>query len=103
MYLASARVALSVFEKPSHLLEVARRAARATDRPVLGGVAVFLHGYERTTTDVDLFSDDPEMTAAALSGTGASWDRKGRQHVLDGVPVQIVTSEQTGGPPRRVS
>ena len=93
-------LALSMFEQGSHLIEVARLAADITGSPVLGGVAVFLHGYRRTTEDVDLFVTDTDSAAKAIQAAGARWDETDRQHVLDGVPVHLVTEQQTGSAPR---
>jgi len=90
---------MSLFSDEPHLLDLARRVSAATGAPVLGGIAVFLHGYRRTTEDVDLFADDAERVAAALRELGAEWDAERREHRLDGVPIHIVTANDTGGPP----
>jgi hypothetical protein len=90
--------ALSLLSSESELLELARRVATATGAPVLGGIAVFLHGYRRTTEDIDLQASDPNAVADALRGLGAEWDESNRQFVLDGVPIHLVTDAQTGGP-----
>ena len=58
--------ALGIFSEGSDLLRVAKQAAGATGGPVLGGIAVFLHGYRRTTEDVGLFAAD-----TAKAGTRA--------------------------------
>ena len=94
------QLALGMFEQGSHLIDVARRAARITGSPVLGGVAVFLHGYRRTTEGVDLFVTDTESAAKAIQAAGALWDESARHHALDGVPVHLVTEQQTGSAPR---
>lgn len=98
-----AQLALGMLESDSKLLEVAKAAAEATGAPVLGGVAVFLHGYPRTTADVDLFAEDAKKVGAALRRAGATWNARKREFVLDSVPIQLVTSEQTGGTPEHVS
>jgi len=85
----------------SKLLAVARRLGGVG--PVVGGVAVFLHGYRRTTEDIDVFTDDTARASAALEALGAVWDAVNREHVLDGVPVHLVTVEQTGDAPTHVS
>ncbi|MCL4742526.1 MAG: hypothetical protein KJZ54_10030 [Phycisphaerales bacterium] len=92
-------IALGMLSEGSHLLAVAARAADATNAPVIGGVAVFLHGYRRTTEDVDLFADDPQTAADALRAAGATWDAQRREHTLDGVPIHLVTAAQTGSRP----
>ncbi len=93
-------IALGMLSEGSHPLDVAARAADATNAPVTGGVAVFLHGYRCTTEDVDLFADDPQEAAAdALRAAGATWDAHRRVHALDGVPIHLVTAVETGSRP----
>lgn len=94
-------IALGMLGEGSKLLEVARKACRVG--PVVGGVAVFLHGYRRTTEDVDLFVDDTIDAGEVLEAVGAKWDENARQHVLDGVPVHLVTTQHTGDRPSHVS
>lgn len=93
-------LALEIFEPSSRLLATAERLTAAGLGPVVGGVAVFLHGYRRTTEDVGLFCDDTAAAGRALEALGATWDAERREHVLDGVPVHLVTAAQTGSPPR---
>lgn len=95
-------LALEMLEGGSRILAVAAKVSKETGAPVLGGVAVFLHGYRRTTEDVDVFAVDERSVAEALERLGAAWDAEGRQHVLDGVPVHIVTASQCGAAPREV-
>ena len=62
----------------SPILETARRVtevcrAAGLEAAVIGGVAVFLHGYERTTVDVDAYCADREAVAAALREAGFTW------------------------------
>src|SRR5215213_4187335 len=40
------------------ILSVARSLADRVDAPVLGGIAVYLHGYPRATADLDLYTPD---------------------------------------------
>lgn len=93
---------MSLFGEEPALLLLARKVTQATGAPVLGGIAVFLHGYRRTTQDIDLFSSDPEKTAAVLTRLGARFDAKHREFQLEGVPLQLVTVEQTGSEPAEV-
>jgi len=92
-------IALGMFEPNSRLLAAAGRVSAAVG-PVVGGVAVFLHGYRRTTVDVDVYCEDTAAAAAALEAIGAVWDAQRREHQLDGVPIRLVTSAQTGSAPR---
>src|SRR5437868_3196164 len=74
----------------NHILNLARRLRDVVDAPVLGGIAVYLHGVARATVDLDLYTEDPRATAAQLEAAGARWDRANRAHVLDGVPIHTV-------------
>lgn len=94
-------IALGMLGEGSKLLDVARRVSRVG--PVVGGVAVFLHGYRRTTEDVDLFVTDTGEAARVLESLGAAWDEDRREHVIDGLPVHLVTADQTGDAPGHVS
>ena len=68
---------------------------------VIGGVAVVLHGHVRTTTDIDIFLDQPlETIAALLVAEGFHHDAAGREFVREGVPVHPVTREHVKTPPR---
>lgn len=93
-------IALGIFEENSRLLAAAERVSSAVG-PVVGGIAVFLHGYRRTTEDVDVYCDDAAAAAAALEAMGAEWDAAQREHRLDGVRVHLVTKAQTGDAPRK--
>jgi hypothetical protein len=92
---------LGMLGEDSKLIATARRVSAVA--PVLGGVAVFLHGYRRTTADVDVFADDSERVASALMELGATWDETRREHTLGGIPVHIVTVRETGDEPTRIS
>ncbi|MBS0198747.1 MAG: hypothetical protein JSR77_18525 [Planctomycetes bacterium] len=78
------------------ILDVARRLRGVVDAPVLGGIAVYLHGYARSTTDLDLYTPDREAAAAELEQAGASWDARRREHLLDGVRIHTITPEDAG-------
>lgn len=91
---------MSLLSDDPELLRLARRISAATQAPVLGGIAVFLHGYRRTTDDIDLHASDVDATSRALRELGAEWDPSQREFRLQGVPVHLVTDAQTGGPPR---
>jgi len=80
----------------SHILSVARRIRDVVDAPVLGGIAVYLHGGGRSTVDLDLYTPDRRHTASQLEAAGAVWDKAGREHVLEGVRIHTVTPQEAG-------
>lgn len=80
----------------SVILGVARRLRDTVDAPVLGGIAVILHGYARTTTDLDLYTPDRKATDVQLRAAGARWDTDKREHVLDHVRIHTVTPTDAG-------
>jgi hypothetical protein len=94
---------MSLFSEDPELLRLARRVSEATGAPVVGGIAVFLHGYRRTTQDIDVFAHDARAVASALERIGAHWDDESREFVLEGVPIHLVTEAETGGPPRETT
>jgi hypothetical protein len=78
------------------ILAVARSLREHVKAPVLGGIAVYLHGYPRATTDLDLYTDDRRVTASELESAGARWNAARREHVLDDVPIHMVTPQDAG-------
>ncbi len=92
-------LALSMHEQGSKLLIVAAKVANATGCPVIGGVAVFLHGYRRTTDDVDLLVEDTAQARSAIESIGATWDDKRAEARLEGVPIHLVPISLSGSPP----
>src|SRR5690242_4482571 len=94
--------ALLILEKKGAVLEIARevsqlmRAAGISGR-VIGGVAVVLHGYLRTTNDVDVFVSPPlEPIAALLTSNGFTYDRSKRAFFKRGVAVELVRPDEVG-------
>jgi len=77
----------------TRILEVARSIRDRVDAPVLGGIAVYLHGWARSTIDLDLYTADRRVTADQLEAAGAKWDAAKKEHVLNGVPIHTVTPE----------
>jgi len=73
------------------ILAVARRLRTKVDAPVLGGIAVILHGYPRTTVDLDLYTANRLETDEQLRSAGARWSVSNREHVLDDVRIHTVT------------
>jgi hypothetical protein len=75
------------------ILAVARSLTPRVDAPVLGGIAVYLHGYPRATVDLDRYTPDRRHTAKQLEAAGAKWDTTHPEHVLDEVRIHTVTPE----------
>jgi hypothetical protein len=80
----------------SRILDLARKLRPLVDAPVLGGIAVYLHGVARSTVDLDLYASDRKIIAAQLAAAGARWDSGNREHLLDGVPIHTVTADEAG-------
>lgn len=85
------------------MLALARRVTQASGCPVVGGLAVVLHGWGRYTRDIDIYSTDFKQTHEKLLAAGIEWDAKRREHVVDGVPVHMVGDDSLGGPATRPS
>jgi hypothetical protein len=85
------------------ILDVARTLSSKVNAPVLGGIAVILHGYARTTVDLDLYTEDRNVTDVELRAAGAHWSSVAREHVLDDVRIHTVTPEDARHRVRRVS
>ncbi|MBY0311084.1 MAG: hypothetical protein K2W85_03350 [Phycisphaerales bacterium] len=90
-------------EEHDRIIALARKVTEATGAPVVGGVAVLLHGGGRHTRDIDIYTEDFWATHEKLESAGILWDAKGREHVIAGVPVHMVKSDSLGGEPSRVS
>ena len=98
MITAVAQEALYMLEGKGEILETARRVTQVmrdagVEGGVVGGVAVFLHGYERSTLDVDVYVEDSAALKQALEDAGFYWsDEKREFYYADGVvPVQVLT------------
>lgn len=87
----------------AELLPLARRVTQASGCPVVGGVAVMLHGGGRNTSDIDIYSTDFWATHQQLEAAGILWDSPRREHRVDGVAVHMVGDDSLGGPPKHVS
>lgn len=85
------------------LLPLARRITDATDCPVVGGVAVMLHGGVQNTSDIDIYTEDRWATHEKLEAAGFRWDSKRREHLIGEVAVHMVMADSLGAPPRRIS
>jgi len=98
--------ALLLLEGRGAILDVARHITRVMDAAgmdgaVIGGVAVVLHNYVRTTVGVDLFVPGSlEDVSSALRAAGYRFDAKRREFRKQRVPVHLVSSQQVTTPPR---
>ncbi|MBC8108787.1 MAG: hypothetical protein H7Z14_19540 [Anaerolineae bacterium] len=88
--------AILMLEHRGEVLATARRvSAILRDAKINGaiicGIAVFLHGYERTTTDVDVFVGGPlEAASNAMKRAGLKYNSANREFRWGKVPVQLV-------------
>jgi hypothetical protein len=80
----------------SAILKLARRLTPLVDAPVVGGVAVYLHGVPRATVDLDFYASDLRAAAAQLEAAGAQWIKKQREHVLDGICIHLISTVDAG-------
>lgn len=97
------REALNLMEGRGAILDAARDVsalarAAGVSAPVIGGLAVVLHGHWRSTRDIDLFAISPiEEVAKALAAGGFQHDPAAREFLRgDGIPIHLVTADQTG-------
>lgn len=101
--------ALKLLDGRGAILDAAREISAALREAgvagaIVGGVAVVLHGYIRTTVAVDIYSPEPtERPIDLLESLGFSLDSSRREFVRDGVVVHIVRPEQVGTPPRALT
>jgi hypothetical protein len=99
--------ALRLLERRGSLLELGREISGMMHREkipgvVIGGIAVVLHGHVRSTTDIDIFLEQPlEPLAKALCARGFQYDEARREFIRDHVPLLIVTRAQVARPPRK--
>lgn len=97
-----------MLDKKGALLDVAREVSqlmREAGIPgvIIGGVAVVLYGYVRTTKDVDVALTPPlESLSDLLTANGFTFDQKKKEFQKYGVPVHLVLPEQFGEIPDEV-
>ncbi len=85
----------AILETAHDISEILRAAG--VSAPVIGGIAVVLHGYVRTTTDVDLVAIDSTNTVGqVLIDNGFIRDPIKKEYMRGGVPVHLVRSDQVG-------
>lgn len=99
--------ALLLLEGRGAILDTAREVsallrAQKIEGAVIGGIAVVLHGYVRTTVDIDVFTEQSQRLAAALEAHGFVFEADQRQFVKSGVPVHLVTIDEIKVPPRKL-
>lgn len=95
--------ALLMLEGRGQILETAREVPAVLREcgvkgAVIGGVAVVLRGYVRTTSDVDVYVVDAQTAGAALRSSGFAFRRSDRSFLREEVPVHRVTEAQCGAP-----
>jgi hypothetical protein len=94
--------ALSLMEGRGAILETARAISSllrdaGLSAPVIGGVAVVLHGHWRSTRDIDLLAGSPlEAISTLLQTHGFNLDPARRELLREGIPVHLVSQEQAG-------
>src|SRR4051794_29226752 len=94
--------ALNLMDGRGAILDAAREISSAmraagVSAPVVGGIAVVLHGHWRATRDIDLLAGAPlEAVAAVLEARGFRRDPARREFVRDGLPVPLVTTQEAG-------
>lgn len=84
-------------------IKLAKKVTEVTGCPVVGGIAVALHGWPRFTGDIDIYSDDFWETHQKLEAAGMMWNAKNREHYVDGVAIHMIAEDSLGGPPKRLS
>ncbi len=100
------RKALNMLEGDPALLDAARRTTEVlhdsdVQAAVVGGIAVVLHGYVRTTRDVDVWIDDPVAAGDALRHASFTFHASRKEFLTQGVPVHLVRTEEIGQEPSR--
>ena len=95
-------LALEMLVGDQTILNLAREVSAAIEAAgveggIVGGIAVFLHGYERTTKDIDVYTNDRRKLAAELERRGWVWTDERRQWEKQRFPVQILAPEDNIG------
>jgi hypothetical protein len=103
------REALLLLDGRGAILSTARelsaliRAANLVG-PVIGGVAVVLHGHVRTTVDIDIYtSKSASPIADLLVSHGFTHDQVRREFVRDSIPVLLVLADQLRAEPKQIT
>jgi len=96
-----------MLEGKGAILEIARRVTRIldetkTDGAIIGGVAVVLHGYIRTTADVDVFVSGPlKEFSNRLTDAGFTFSKNQQEFHALGVPIHLVSQNETSIKPSK--
>src|SRR5205085_12142998 len=91
--------AFAMLDKRGAVMETARLVSRILREQnirggVIGGVAVVLHGYRRTTDDVDvLVQQRLEHLKDPLQAQGFDFDATNREFRHLGVPLHLISAE----------
>ncbi|MEM9915973.1 MAG: hypothetical protein AAF911_13525 [Planctomycetota bacterium] len=98
MITPAGKLALEMLVGDQTILNLAREVTAAIEASgaeggVIGGIAVFLHGYERTTTDIDVYTTDRAALAEQLTQRGFVWSDERRQFEKNDIPVQLLAPE----------
>jgi hypothetical protein len=99
--------ALNLLDGRGMILDLARELSQLMRREgisgaIIGGIAVLLQGYVRTTEDIDVFIDQPLAPLRdLLIEEGFQFDKARRDFVRYGVPMQFVMRDLLARPPRK--
>lgn len=102
------REALLLLDAKGDILETAREVSRALAHlegraAIVGGIAVLLNGYVRTTVDVDVYVEGSLARAAeAIRELGFEHDPIRREFVRRSIPVHFVTARQVPDSPKQI-
>lgn len=89
------QLALGMLVGDQTILDAAREVTRLLKQiedegGVVGGIAVFLHGYRRTTADVDVYTSKRDALAELLGQHGFAWNADEKQFEKGECIVQLL-------------
>lgn len=96
------QLALGMLVGDQTILNIAREVSQAIEAAgceggIVGGLAVFLHGYARTTVDVDAYATDRRRVGEELVARGFGFDAARKEWTKHGVPVHLLAPEDDLG------
>lgn len=109
MITRAGHLALEMLVGDQTILNLAREVSAAIEAAgceggIVGGVAVFLHGYPRTTVDIDAYVTDRKRVAEELEKRGFRWVEGRRQWEKNEFPAQLLApNDDIGFHPGRFS